>query len=48
MIFYKKLINESNFRKREDFEGKGLDEDLIDLRYKHFRSRLIDTINSVL
>ncbi len=48
MIFEMKLINESNSRKREDFEGKGLDEDLIDLRYKHFRSRLIDTINSVL
>lgn len=35
-------------RTREDFEVRGADEDLINLRFKHFRSRLLDTINAVL
>ena len=43
-----RIIKQIGYRTREDFEAKGLDEDLIDLRFKHFRSRLIDTINSVL
>jgi hypothetical protein len=36
------------YRKREDFVEKGVDQDVIDLRYKHFRTRQIDTINRVL
>ena len=35
-------------RERADFEKKGLDEDVINLRYKHYQGRLIDTINRVL
>ena len=35
-------------RERADFEKKGLDEDVINLRYKHYQARLIDTINRVL
>lgn len=36
------------YRKREDFYQKNLDEDIAELRFKHFQSRLIDTINRVL
>ena len=33
------------FRKKEEFVEKGVDQDVIDLRFKHFRTRQIDTIN---
>lgn len=35
-------------RKREDFVKKGVEDDLVDLRFKHYQSRLLDTINRVL
>ena len=35
-------------REREEFEKRGLDEDLINLRFEHYQARLIDTINQVL
>ena len=35
-------------RERTDFEKRGLDEDIINLRFKHYQARLIDTINRVL
>ena len=36
------------YRKKEEFVEKGVDQDVIELRYKHFRTRQIDTINRVL
>ena len=36
------------FRRRDNFWEKGLDEDVIDLRYKHHCNRQIDTFNRVL
>eukprot|EP00347_Sterkiella_histriomuscorum_P015905 403355238 len=41
-------LTELSKKKRDDFVQKGLDEDLINLRFKHFQQRLIDTINNVL
>ena len=38
-------LGEIIFRKKEDFVEKGVDQDVIDLRFKHFRTRQIDTIN---
>jgi hypothetical protein len=35
-------------RDRTEFEKKGLDEDIINLRFKHYQNRLIDIINRVL
>lgn len=35
-------------RDRTYFEKKGLDQDVINLRFKHYQSRLIDTLNRVL
>ena len=35
-------------RERSAFEKKGLDEDIISLRYKHHQNRLIDILNRVL
>ena len=35
-------------RRKEDFFKRGVDEDVGMLRFKHFQSRLIDTINRVL
>jgi hypothetical protein len=29
------------------FEKKGVDPDVIDLRYKHYQARLIDTLNRI-
>lgn len=37
-----------NFRERSEFEKKGLDSDVIDLRFKHYQNRLIDTLNRVI
>ena len=33
---------------REDFEERGQGADVVDLRFKHFQGRLIDTLNRVL
>jgi hypothetical protein len=35
-------------RKRDEFVEKGIEEDVIELRYKHYCKRQIDTINRVL
>jgi hypothetical protein len=36
-------------KRREEFYSPGkIDEDVVELRYKHFRSRQLDTINRVL
>ena len=34
-------------RELKDFESRGVDQDIIDLRFKHFQHRLIDTLNRV-
>ena len=36
------------YRERQAFEKKGLDEDIINLRFKHYQNRLIDILNRVL
>ena len=39
----------NNFnRDRAEFEKKSVDKDVIDLRYKHYQARLIDTINRII
>jgi hypothetical protein len=43
-----KIANFYPDRRREDFWEKSLDEDVIDLRYKHHCNRQLDTINRVL
>ena len=35
-------------RELTDFEMRGLDQDIINLRFKHFQHRLIDTLNRVI
>lgn len=35
-------------RERSEFEKKGIDEDVINLRFKHYQNRLIDILNRVL
>lgn len=42
-------VMEEELQKKDkaDFEKKGLDHDVIELRYKHYQARLIDTINRV-
>lgn len=35
-------------RERTEFEKKGIDEDVINLRFKHYQNRLIDILNRVL
>ena len=35
-------------RERAEFEKKGVDKDVIDLRFKHYQGRLIDTLNRVI
>jgi len=32
---------------KSNFEKKGVDPDVIELRYKHYQARLIDTVNRV-
>jgi hypothetical protein len=41
-------LNAVVFRDRTAFEKKGLDEDIISLRFKHHQNRLIDILNRVL
>ena len=36
------------YRDLSEFQKKGLDEDVIQLRFKHYQGRLVDTINTVL
>ena len=40
-------INEDDCQKkhRSEFEKKGVDPDVVELRYKHYQGRLIETIN---
>jgi len=40
-------ISECKKKEKSDFEKKGLDPDVIDLRYKHYQARLVDTINRI-
>jgi hypothetical protein len=35
-------------RERTEFEKKGVDEDVLNLRFKHYQNRLIDTLNRIL
>ena len=37
-----------HFRERNEFERKGVDEDVLNLRFKHYQNRLIDTLNRIL
>ena len=34
-------------RERIDFEKKGITEDVVNMRFKHYQGRLIDLINTV-
>ena len=34
-------------RELKDFDARGVNQDIIDLRFKHFQHRLIDTLNKV-
>ena len=34
-------------RERSDFEKRGIDDDVVNLRFKHYQGRLIDLINMV-
>lgn len=42
------IINLSFLRERSEFEKKGVESDVIDLRFKHYQNRLIDTLNRVI
>lgn len=42
------IILSNLFRDKSSFTVKGIDEDVVKLRYKHHRDRLLDTINRVL
>jgi hypothetical protein len=35
-------------KERSDFEIRGVNEDVVDLRFKHYQHRLIDTLNRVI
>lgn len=35
-------------KERFEFEKKGVDPDVVDLRFKHYQGRLIDTINQII
>ena len=35
-------------REMNEFEKKGLDPDVVELRFKHYQNRLIDTLNRVI
>jgi hypothetical protein len=41
-------VEELKMQDRATFEEKGVAKDVVDLRYKHFKSRLLDTVNRVL
>jgi hypothetical protein len=41
-------VAECQKKDKSDFDKKGLDPDVIDLRYKHYQARLIDTINRII
>jgi len=41
-------IDELERKDKSEFEKKQLDDDVINLRYKHYQARLIDTINRAL
>ena len=41
-------IDECEKKQRTFFEKHGVDKDVVDLRYKHYQGRLIDTFNRIL
>lgn len=41
-------IDECEKKQRSFFEKHGVDKDVVDLRYKHYQGRLIDTFNRIL
>lgn len=41
-------IQECQKKERSDFEIRGVNEDVVDLRFKHYQHRLIDTLNRVI
>lgn len=41
-------IDECQNKEKSDFEKRGVDQDIIDLRFKHYKNRLIETLNMVL
>mmetsp|Transcript_24660 Transcript_24660/g.38349 ORF Transcript_24660/g.38349 Transcript_24660/m.38349 type:complete len:95 (+) Transcript_24660:170-454(+) len=41
-------VDECQKKIRSEFERKGLDTDVIDLRYRHYQGRLIDTLNRII
>ena len=40
--------DECQKKERSEFEKKGVDPDVVELRYKHYHGKLIETINEVL
>jgi hypothetical protein len=36
------------YRDKSEFEKKGLHPDVIELKYKHYQGRLMDTINRII
>ena len=36
------------YRERSEFDRKGVDDDVINLRFKHYQNRLIDILNRIL
>ena len=36
------------FRERSDFELRGINEDVVDLRFNHSKNRLMDTLNRII
>ena len=38
----------NQYRDKSEFEKKGLDPDVVEIRFKHYQGRLIDTINRVI
>ena len=48
-LFLIKSLNFFNkYRDKSEFEKKGLDPDVVEIRFKHTQARLIDTINRVI
>lgn len=40
-------VEELQKKERSHFEKKGVDPEVVDLRFKHYQGRLIDTLNRV-
>lgn len=41
-------LEECQKKTRQDFEVRGVNDDVIDLRFKHYQHRLIDTLNRLI